>query len=131
MKPLQRQAEFKHRLWEDIGQTFEVYSKELILDFLDCWFEMSYNGKKMRFEKEKTFDIKRRLGRFKRNQIKWNTPKEKREVLPNYFNKNLWQKMTPQKVQEYKAHLINLGWQYFTSQAGNHLLSPDGKREWL
>ncbi len=132
MKPLQqRQIEFKHRLWEEIGETFEIFSKELILEFCDWWFSMNYRGKKMAFEKEKTFDIKRRLGTFKRNQEKWNTPKEKRKILPSYFNKALWQKLDPEKMREYKEKLIGLGWQYFTSQSGNHWLSPDNKRTWL
>lgn len=132
MKPLTaRQTEFKIRLWEAIGKTFDIHSKEFLLDFCDYWFEMNYKGKKMRFEKETTFDVKRRVGTFKRNQEKWNTPREKRNTLPNFFNKSLWQKLDPEKMREYKLKLQGLGWQYFTSQSGNHWLSPDNKRHWL
>lgn len=44
------------------------YTKEMINDFCDYWTESS-NGKKMRFEYEKTFDIKRRLARWHKNEI--------------------------------------------------------------
>ena len=132
MKPLTaRQTEFKIRLWDEVGQTFAIYPKEMIQAFCDYWFEISYMGKKMRFEKERTFGIKRRLATWKNNSISWNKSPEKSETLPAYFNKKLWQSLSPEKIQIYKAHLSRLGWQYFTSQSGNHWLSPDNKRHWL
>lgn len=38
-----------------------VYPDEMLRKFFDYWTEKNENGKKMRFEKEKVFDIKRRL----------------------------------------------------------------------
>ncbi len=132
MKPIsQRQIEFKHRLWEEIGKPKDLFIIQELKDFCEYWFEANYNGRKMRFEKEKTFCFKRRWNTWKSNIKKWNTPKEKRNVLPNYFNKTLWQKLDPEKIREYKLKLQCLGWQYFTSQSGNHWLSPDNKRHWL
>ena len=40
---------------------FNLYSDEMIKEFYDYWTEHSENGKKMRFEKESVFDIKKRL----------------------------------------------------------------------
>jgi hypothetical protein len=39
----------------------------MIEDFCLYWTEKSINGRKMRFEKEKVFDIKRRFNTWKRN----------------------------------------------------------------
>ena len=41
--------------------------KALIDQFTDYWTEQGLNAKKMRFEREKVFDIKRRFATWKRN----------------------------------------------------------------
>lgn len=45
------------------------YSTKLLEDFSDYWTETSENSNKMRFEKEKTWDLSRRLKRWKRNDF--------------------------------------------------------------
>jgi hypothetical protein len=40
------------------------YPKKMIEDFFNYWSEHGINDKKMRFEKEKSFDVKRRLQRW-------------------------------------------------------------------
>lgn len=45
-------------------------SHELV-KFIDYWTEKSPRGKKRRWEKEKTFDPKRRLDRWFNNKIEW------------------------------------------------------------
>lgn len=49
--------------------------KNQIQDFIDYWTEISPNAKKMRFEKEKVFDIKKRLERWNKNQKTFNNGK--------------------------------------------------------
>lgn len=44
------------------------YTHEMVVEFVAYWTEHSEGAKKMRFEKEKVFDIKKRLERWKRNQ---------------------------------------------------------------
>ena len=44
-----------------------VYGENMIEDFFDYWTECNEGGKKMRFEKEKTWCIDRRLKRWFRN----------------------------------------------------------------
>lgn len=62
----ERKWQFGVNLDEVIGQP-HCYS-QITIDFFDYWTEHSEGAKKMRFEKEKVFDIKKRLERWKRNQ---------------------------------------------------------------
>tara|TARA_R100001082_G_scaffold35561_1_gene18551 strand:+ start:4825 stop:5499 length:675 start_codon:yes stop_codon:yes gene_type:complete len=50
-------------------------SSEVCQDFVDYWTERNKSGTKMKFEMQKTFDIKRRLSRWVKNETKWNTTK--------------------------------------------------------
>lgn len=43
----------------------------LITEFIDYWTEKNISGKKMKFEMQKTFDIKRRLARWIKNNEEW------------------------------------------------------------
>lgn len=47
----------------------EQYDKVMIRAFYDYWTESNEGGNKMRFEKEKTFDIKRRLERWHKQEL--------------------------------------------------------------
>ena len=55
---------------------FKLFGKDemLVLEFISYWTETSLNGKKMRFEKEKFFDVCRRFSTFEKNQKKWIKP---------------------------------------------------------
>lgn len=55
------------------------YDKETLSEFIDYWTESGDNDKKLRFEKEKVFDINRRIKTWMRNQEKWNVNKYKAE----------------------------------------------------
>ncbi len=45
-------------------------------DFIMYWTEMKPRGKKMKFEMQQTFDIKRRLAKWKDNNDEWSNSKE-------------------------------------------------------
>ncbi len=60
---------------------FEKYGKQMIKEFVEYWTEIGVNDKKMRFEKEKTFGVSRRLSTWKRNNDKWNVPKQENKNL--------------------------------------------------
>ncbi len=47
------------------------YSNALLKKFCDVWTEHGENDQLMRFEKQESFDIGRRLTRFKINESKW------------------------------------------------------------
>ena len=51
--------------------TFD-YPKEMLEDFINYWTE---GKKKMRYQKQNTFEIKLRLVRWEKNQKKWDKPK--------------------------------------------------------
>ena len=57
----------KHAFGEKLIPYMKQYGKALIREFFDDWTEHNENGKKMRFEKEKTFEISRRLARWSKN----------------------------------------------------------------
>lgn len=71
--------ERKRNFWDVIAQYGKEkgYSKEMCLAFYNYWTEMNENGKKLRFEIEKTrsgvFDIKGRLRTWKSNEVKFNS----------------------------------------------------------
>lgn len=45
------------------------YPQRMLEDFIDYWSEVSDNGKKMKFEKQKTWNLSLRLKRWKRNDF--------------------------------------------------------------
>lgn len=59
-----------------IGQLGSEYKREMLVDFYNYWTETSINGKKLRYEKEKVFDVKLRLAR-------WHKNSKANEKLPN------------------------------------------------
>lgn len=54
------------------------YGEKLLKEFVDYWTEIGINDRKMRFEKENTFGLSRRLARFKLNHDKWNKSSTKK-----------------------------------------------------
>jgi hypothetical protein len=66
--PIQaKQNEFGHQLTTYLP----TYGKEMIRAFFDYWSEPDKAGKKMRKELEKTWDLKKRLDRWKANESKF------------------------------------------------------------
>lgn len=59
--------------------------KNQIQDFIDYWTEISPNAKKMRFEKEKVFDIKKRLERWSKNQKTFNNGNTTKQTRHDKF----------------------------------------------
>ena len=53
----------------------DKYSRIMVREFFNYWTEKNQGGRKMRFEKEKTFDLARRLARWANNDKRWNTNK--------------------------------------------------------
>ena len=53
-----------------------TYTDDMCKRFFNYWTESNVNGKKMRFEMEKVFDLKRRLATWAKNDKEWNKDKE-------------------------------------------------------
>jgi len=63
------------------GQT--PYSEQMLKDFFEHWSEYGVNDKKMRYEKQVSFCVKRRLSNWKRNSKKFDTQKDSVWVPPS------------------------------------------------
>lgn len=66
-----RKADFK----KSLHPFLEKYQTEILNDFFSYWTEHGEKDKKMRFEKEKSFGISRRLSTWAKNQKKFDKPK--------------------------------------------------------
>ena len=62
------------------------YPKDMLDDFINYWCE---GKKKMRFQKQSTFEIKLRLVRWSKNQKQWNKPKSTMSKIHQHLQKNL------------------------------------------
>ena len=61
----------------------------MLIRFIDYWTESNEGGRKMKFEMQKTFDIRRRLVKWKDNDKEWNrvkTPKFQRLKSGHGYN---------------------------------------------
>lgn len=66
----------------------ENISEKQIENFIYYWTESNEGGRKMRFEMQKTFDIKRRLIKWRDNNIEWGkTGKKVKETFESKFKK--------------------------------------------
>ncbi len=63
------------------------YPKDMLEDFINYWCE---GEKKMRYQKQSTFEIKLRLLRWAKNQKKWDSKKQTMSKLDSQINE--WQK---------------------------------------
>ena len=62
------------------------YPKDMLDDFINYWCE---GKRKMRFQKQSTFEIKLRLVRWSKNQKQWNKPKSTMSKIHQHLQKNL------------------------------------------
>lgn len=88
-KPKKTIEEMKNEFWHkclDIyhGNVIDNLEWKLLNEFFEYWTEISPNAKKMRFEKEKVFDIKKRLERWKRNQKTFNNGNQQQSTYEKH-----------------------------------------------
>lgn len=69
----QREATFKEFVF-----AFTQYENMMLQQFFDYWSEANRSGRKMRFEMEKTWDLKKRLNRWQLNNINWKNGNSKK-----------------------------------------------------
>lgn len=84
---------YRKSRFADILKPFvEIYGKEMMNEFFAYWTEHGPNDKKMRYEKEKSFDASLRLQRWNRNNLnsksntngKSNRTDEQRSAVENF-----------------------------------------------
>ena len=61
----------KHDFGLSLIPFVDKYGKEMVREFFDYWTEHNDNGRKMRFEMEKIFNVSRRLATWKKNEDKF------------------------------------------------------------
>ena len=62
-------------------------STDICQEFIDYWTETNKSNSKMKYELQKTFDIKRRLSRWVKNDKKWNKKESKIESQIDVWQK--------------------------------------------
>ena len=62
----------KKRFAESLRMYLKEYGRDTLNAFYSYWTEINENGKKMRFEKEDTFEIAKRLRTWKKNETSFN-----------------------------------------------------------
>ena len=62
------------------------YPEDMLEDFINYWTE---GKKKMRYQKQSTFEIKLRLLRWSKNQKKWDQPKQKTSKIDSQLDEYL------------------------------------------
>jgi hypothetical protein len=70
-------AERKQKFAFNLASFVDVYGKQMIRDFYDYWTEHGEKDKKMRYEKETSFNLDARLNRWNKNVQERNKPKFK------------------------------------------------------
>ena len=66
-----RESKFRDKISKLFVDVFPNEQIEILESFADYWTESNTGGNKMRFEKQKTFDPKRRLRKWIANQKEW------------------------------------------------------------
>lgn len=92
-----KRAEFRKLCDEHISE----YGKEMVDDFFEYWTETKLNGTTLRWEKEKTFEIGRRLKVWARNNFNRNY----RQPVPQAKKKELWEVLGYSSKSEYESYV--------------------------
>tara|TARA_R100000152_G_C6777909_1_gene208123 strand:+ start:1144 stop:1944 length:801 start_codon:yes stop_codon:yes gene_type:complete len=72
-----KEQEFINQVLAEGIKITPMVAPDIIDDFCNYWTERNVGGTKMKYEMEKTFDIKRRLNRWLKNQKDWNVNTKK------------------------------------------------------
>lgn len=82
-KTIQKRSEdFQKQVADVWKESHKDMSKEMVRDFFDYWVEHGVNDTKLRFEKEKTFGLSRRMASWKKNNFNGN---QNQPQEPNIF----------------------------------------------
>jgi len=112
----------KKKFIEDVLILKSNYSEGMITEFCSYWTEKNPEGKKMRFEMEKVFEISRRLTTWKNNQDKYTNGKQPHQQgkFPSYFDARLYQQLSMGsnlgQLQKYQEHLRANGYKFINNE---------------
>jgi len=93
VKPVKNVKPIDDRIYDfkkSLVPHLDKYGKTLLKNFSDYWTEKSPRGSKMRFEKEKVFDVSRRLATWSRNNFNnTNQPTQADDHLTQHIKNQL------------------------------------------
>jgi|WetSurMetagenome_2_1015567.scaffolds.fasta_scaffold75478_3 hypothetical protein len=99
----------------------EYYGKDMITDFYFYWIEMNKSLTKMRFELQKTWDLKRRLNTWESRSGNFHKKEYKTTVSPE--NQKIYEEAKQKKEQEKRISEANLEKFKKTIPEGYNMLS--------
>jgi len=104
-KPTPTTIEERKRQFTDKVYEFNIYPKEMLDAFLNHWLET--NGKKLRFETEKIFELPRRLATWKRNENKFAKAGKSQPALGEYVTYEEILKFTQNESAEFRKSIFD------------------------
>ena len=81
----ERKKQFFEKEKEAADELGIINNKEVLNEFYRYWTEKNEKGYKMRFEKQKTFDVKRRLQTWLKNEQRFNKNSGKNDIPETMF----------------------------------------------
>lgn len=90
MNPKRTLEDRRQSFYDALIPYLNEYDKKMIREFFDYWSQVNEGGRKMHFEKQKTFEIGKRLATWKRNEVERQRPQRAEDigiVLNNVKNK--------------------------------------------
>lgn len=76
----------KNDFMQLLSEYVPIYGKEMLREFYDYWTEHKPNGKKMRFEMQKTWDTSKRLERWSKNSFGKKSKSNIENILTDLMN---------------------------------------------
>ena len=76
----------KNDFMQSLSEYVDVYGKDMLREFYDYWTEHKPNGKKMRFEMQKTWDTSKRLERWSNNSFGKKSKSNIENILTDLMN---------------------------------------------
>jgi hypothetical protein len=77
------------------------YSDSMLKEFFEYWTESGDDDKKLRFEKETSFSVTRRLGTWSKNESKFNSPGNKKQGYSTFSQNINLQQLEYREMQDY------------------------------
>lgn len=96
-------------------EKFENYSPELRKEFFEYWTELNASKTKMRYEKQETFEISKRLATWARNNFQ-PFSKNGTKPFPDFYDSEYVKTISPEKLQEYWSHLRGKGFKFINGR---------------
>ena len=128
----ERKQHFKEKIWAYTKDKLNDFPIWLLKEFVEYWTSTNDNGHKMYFEMEKKWCTGLRLATWKRNTAKDERWKQENKIQhPNYYSKKHSRNLNMSQHQEYKQHLIQLGFVFGGGSGGSWVKPPNNERIWI